>query len=87
MHFYQVLSRKNDINGNPYRLVCLYAISPAEGLELQDVHEARSSDPNIAHEYDQLKYGRLPEFSLTPKEYNRFKRQLKDWHFKIQASY
>ena len=73
MTFFQVLSRNNDINGNPYRLVLLYG----SGGEITKAYEARSSSPNIVSFLKYPEYLRLPTFHLSASEYNETKRACK----------
>lgn len=63
-HTFQVLSRTNDVNGNPYRLVLVY-----QGGTVIEAHEARSSRPNIVGMLRRVA-SELPQFSLSPREYN-----------------
>ncbi len=73
-NFYQVISRDNDINGNPYRLIVIYN---AKGLPIQ-CFEARSSSPDI----DNQIWGSLARalnVHVTPKEYSRIKRSIKQF--------
>lgn len=69
---YQVISRDNDINGNPYRLIILY---DADCLPVQ-CFEARSSTPNIDNQLYGAGYPRLLNIHVQPKEYNRIKRAM-----------
>ncbi|MEE9594264.1 MAG: hypothetical protein V3V92_02585 [Candidatus Hydrothermarchaeales archaeon] len=80
---YQVLSRNNDINGNPFRLVILYN----DQGEIKTAHEARSSMPKIVGYYQNKVYTELPTFHLAPAQYNGLKKDLKRWGFEIQSSY
>lgn len=70
MTYFQVLSRNNDINGNPYRLILCY---DGDGM-VTDVYEARSSQPNICHRLRTISR-ELPAFHLEPKEYNDTKKR------------
>jgi len=67
--FYQVLSRNNDANGNPCRLVLLYN---SDG-SVDKAIEIRQSPVGyfIRSEYPDIK--ELPSFHLTPKEYTNTK--------------
>jgi len=67
--FFQVLSRQNDTNGNPYRLFCIY---DAAG-DLADMAEAHSSSPNYTRELYRLGYKELLPIHLSPKEYRGIK--------------
>ena len=77
---FQVLSRNNDINGNPYRLVLVYN---AEAI-IVAAFEARSSSPNIVHYIGLLRrenrrvLHQLPTFHLSPSEYNATKKNIVD---------
>ena len=72
---YQVLSRNNDVNGTPYRLVVVYN---ENGVPVQ-AYEARSSSPNIQYNLDSAGYAQLLTLHLEVKEYNRLKRGLNNW--------
>jgi hypothetical protein len=64
--FFQTLSRNNDVNGNPYRLILVY--NDKGGVV--EAYEARSSTPNIVRELQQRGLQELWSFHLTPSEYN-----------------
>lgn len=79
---YQVYSRNNDINGNPYRLVITFH----NGI-FSESFEARSSSPNILHAlYDKGYKEGFRQIHLAPAEYNSVKKYflIKD---KIQLSH
>lgn len=66
----QTLSRPNDRNGNPYRLILVY-----DGCgNLVTAYEARSSSPNITGELRRRLIAELPGFHLAPVEYNETRR-------------
>ncbi len=69
----QVLSRNNDINGNPYRLVLVYSSDTGGVIE---AYEARSSSPNIVGTL-RASTTQLMGFHLSPGEYNDTKRAVK----------
>lgn len=74
--YWQMISRNNDINGNPYRLIFVYDDT---GFPIE-VYEARSSSPNKEYEfYSRPNYYKLPTFHLSPKEYNAKKRSADNW--------
>lgn len=73
--FYQMLSRNNDIDGNPYRLIVVYN---SKGTPIQ-AFEARSSTPNIEHPLYARGICPLLGLHLQTKEYNRMKRCLNNW--------
>lgn len=81
--FFQEISRNNDVNGNPYRLVVVYD----ENGRYSEVYEARSSSPNIVYELYKKGYQQIMSIWTTPCEYNRIKRSLKGWGFEIKQSY
>ena len=73
MKQYQIYSRNNDINGNPYRLILTF-----ENGVFKAMHEARSSSPNFTHELYEKGYKELfREIHLQPKEYNSIKKYFK----------
>ena len=69
--FFQVISRNNDVNGNPYRLILCYGPSGASGVV--DVIEARNSTPNCVGELSKI-MRQLPTFHVAPAEYNETKK-------------
>lgn len=69
----QVLSRNNDINGNPYRLCLVYSSDTGGVIE---AYEARSSSPNIVGKL-RGSCTQLIGFHLTPSDYNETKREIK----------
>jgi hypothetical protein len=65
---YQVISRNNDSNGNPYRLILVYDA----GFRVVHVVESRQSMPNyVYHECRGLI--ELPSFHIEPRRYNALK--------------
>ena len=62
--FFQVISRNNDRNGNPYRLILVYGPNG-----VVDAREARSSTPNFVGELSKIMH-QLPSFHVSPFEYN-----------------
>ena len=80
----QVVSRNNDVNGNPYRLIMTYN---NEGV-MEEVYEARSSSPDIVNQLLNKGYNQIRTFHLAPKEYNELKKDLVKWKgHKIILSY
>lgn len=73
--FYQMFSRNNDVNGNPYRLIVVY---DNDGIP-HKAYEARSSTPNKEHELYGAGVRKLLSVHLQPAEYNRLKRSLNEW--------
>jgi hypothetical protein len=71
---FQMISRNNDVNGNPYRLLLVYNI---EGGVIE-AYEARSSMPNIKSELTRRGLSQLPTFHVQPSEYNETKKAYKD---------
>lgn len=69
---FQVLSRNNDHNGNPYRLILSYSKTG----EVVEVAEARNSTPNYVGERNRI-MRQLPAFHLSPSEYNNTKKVFK----------
>ena len=66
---YQVYSRNNDINGNPFRLVITF-----HDGEFAEAFEARSSSPNVIHDlYDRGYKEGFRQIHLQPAEYNSVK--------------
>lgn len=66
---YQVISRNNDTNGNPFRLILVYN---AEFKTIRAV-ECRSSSPNYLHNDDIKSCVSMPKFHLSPSEYKATK--------------
>jgi hypothetical protein len=71
--FFQVLSRQNDHNGNPYRLTVIYD----EKADICKLVEEQCSRPNIVHALVQEGYPQLPDIFLSISEYNSWKRGFK----------
>jgi hypothetical protein len=69
--FFQVLSRNNDVNGNPYRLVLVY--DGTDGSVVRAI-EARSSSPDICYELEQDQLRQLPSWHLAPSTYNKTRK-------------
>jgi len=63
------LARKNDMNGNPFRMAIVY---DADGNIILCI-EARSSRPNFTQTLRDAGIIQLSEISVTPAEYNSFK--------------
>lgn len=72
--FYQIVSKLNDVNGNPHRLIFEY---DEGGLIVRVTEVGTSQRSNYQHTLDNLKYKQLTSFSLTVKEYNGHKRDAK----------
>ncbi len=70
---FQVLSRNNDTNGNPYRLILSYDKTG----QVIEAAEARNSSPNYVANCHQTKQ-QLPTFHLAPAEYNATKNCFAD---------
>ncbi len=70
---FQVISRNNDVNGNPYRLVLVYNMQGG----VDKAYEARSSSPNICNKLSK-EIPQLPSVHVSPSEYNQFKKAFKD---------
>lgn len=66
---FQVLSRNNDRNGNPFRLMIVYG---QEG-GIVEAYEARSSMPNHRKVLRNRGLIELVDFHLVAKEYNTMK--------------
>lgn len=62
---YQVISRNNDKNGNPFRLILIYDAR----FKVINVVEAHSSMPNYIDRHCRHLIV-MPTFHLEPKEYN-----------------
>jgi len=65
---FQIISRNNDIHGNPYRLMLVYD----QYGNVEACYEARSSMPNQASKL-RLTHKELPGFHVSPSEYNTTK--------------
>ena len=70
---FQVLSRNNDVNGNPYRLLLVY---DDEGTVIE-AYEARSSSPNVRGALAKRGLRELWTFHLSPAEYNSTRKMAK----------
>jgi hypothetical protein len=70
---FQMFSRNNDINGNPFRLILLYS----DKAEVIEAYEARSSSPNICNFLSERGFKRLPSAHMQPKDYNEMKAEFK----------
>jgi hypothetical protein len=66
---WQIISRNNDTNGNPYRLVLAYL----EGGSVVGFEE-RSSSPNIVGAFNKLPARQLMTFHLGLSEYKETKK-------------
>jgi len=71
---FQIISRKNDINGNPYRLILVYN----QNGNVEACYEARDSMPNQASKL-RLTHKELPGFHVSPSEYKTTKDAFKRW--------
>ena len=71
---FQIISRNNDVNGNPYRLILVYAANTGKVIS---AFEARSSMPNVTRRM-RGDLTELPSFHVSPSEYNETKKALKD---------
>lgn len=67
---FQIFSRNNDVNGNPYRLGLVYN---AEGAVVE-AYEERSSSPHFVLSFRKRGLNQLPGFHLRPSEYNSTKK-------------
>lgn len=74
--FFQVFSRNNDRNGNPYRLTLFYYWLDGR-VQVTQAFESRSSTPNICGSIRRAGWSELPGFHLSPSEYNATKKQFK----------
>ena len=70
---FQVVSRNNDNNGNPYRLILSYDKTG----RVVEAAEARSSSPNYVGDRNRI-MNQLPTFHLSPSEYNSTKKAFSD---------
>lgn len=70
MVFFQVFSRNNDVNGNPYRLILRYD----EAGSILSVSEARSSSPNEVTRLRKAGEVQLITVHVAPAEYQDLKR-------------
>lgn len=75
MKFFQMLSRNNDVNGNPYRLILVRHSIDGGHPQMLVMYEARSSSPNICHELRKQGMFEIGGFHLAPQEYNDTKKQ------------
>lgn len=74
--YYQMVSRNNDVNGNPYRMIFVY---DDKGNPVE-VYEARSSTPNKEYDfYSKDNFHKLITLHLSPEEYNDLKRRANIW--------
>jgi hypothetical protein len=71
---FQMFSRNNDANGNPYRLMLVYG----ESGEVVEAYEARSSCPNQIRVLRNKGLTQLPTFHLQPSEYNQTRKAYQD---------
>ena len=69
---FQVISRNNDTNGNPYRLILVYGKDANSLFAVVEAIEARSSSPNIVGTLHRL-MPMLPSFHVSPTEYKETK--------------
>jgi hypothetical protein len=72
--FYQVIRRKNDSNGNPYRLVMVYCPRVREDTTqyyyVESCYETRSSQvSNLENDLQKECIYSIEELFLAPKEY------------------
>lgn len=74
--FFQVLSRNNDVNGNPYRLTLFYYWLDGV-IKVTQAFESRSSTPNIVGTLARAGWPQLPGFHLSPSEYNATRKAFK----------
>ena len=79
---FQVVSRNNDRNGNPYRLMLVYnrrlMLVYNRNGNIVELYEARSSMPNYIRVLEQRNLIRLVSFHLSPSEYNETKAAYKE---------
>lgn len=85
MQLFQVFSRNNDVNGNPYRLIHVYQVSEDDAL-LAAVYEDRSSRPNIVRTLRDQGAIEIEGVHLSATEYNRLKRQSQQWGIEITST-
>ena len=74
MMFYQVLSRNNDRNGNPYRLIMVYNTDAT----IQQCIEFRESfiHATVSRMFPDANC--IETIHLSPSEYNRLKKRYSD---------
>jgi hypothetical protein len=65
--FYQIVSRKNDINGNPYRLIFEYD-RKCKLIQVSEVHTSLTS--NRQTQLDVMGYMQIEGFHIGVAEYN-----------------
>jgi len=68
---FNILSRNNDTNGNPFRMAIVY---DAKGNFILAIEERSSCLRHILRDAGLIE---LEEFHLTPKQYNEWKRHAK----------
>jgi hypothetical protein len=73
--FYQIVSRKNDVNGNPSRLIFVY-LAPSELWEVVEVGTSQTSNYQVT--LDHAGYVQIGSFHLAPAEYNAHKKRAKE---------
>lgn len=90
MRFYQMISRNNDINGNPYRLIMVYKTKKkvyyrgssnkiTQEPMLVEAYEARDSSPNICSRLHDDGIFAIRSVHVSPSEYNSMKRGCKNF--------
>lgn len=73
---YIMFSRKNDVNGNPFRLLLTFV----DGTQ-KEAFLSRSSSPNIRGQLERLGYEPiLSTISLLPAEFKRLVKQYNPIH-------
>jgi len=70
--FFQVVSRNNDINGNPFRLIMVYD----SRSYMTELFEARSSSPDVVNTLLNGGAEQIRQLHLAPGIYNELKRDL-----------
>lgn len=73
MKIFQVFSRNNDVNGNPYRLIIVHQTTGHEDIKMIEAVECRSSRPNYLHTLRKRGAIEISGVHLTATEYNRVK--------------
>lgn len=71
---FQILSRNNDVNGIPYRLMLVYS----QNGEVLEAYEERSSMPDQRRILEDRNLAQLISFHLSPSEYNETKKAYKE---------
>jgi hypothetical protein len=76
---FQVISRTNDTNDNPFRLIIQFN---AKG-DIIAVSQSRSSSPDLVLKLRRAGLSQLPGWQVTPSEYKAFIKYLPE-HITVQ---